>query len=597
MNPRLYNRLLLRLLGLPVAALSLLVLVLVFGLAQLEQNARRADHSDQILASANQLLGLIVDEETGVRGYLLVHDPVFLQPMQEAAEKVDRDFDKLKTMVARRPDQVALLTRLQADHRQWRQVAMQEIQFPPTADQMPAALLQRKAAMDNMRGQMTDFMNREEIIRDQRIAIVSENTQQSRVFLIGVVALIALLLTWEIRRIFIQLTLAHNEQVAEIRLRSDESYAREQWLRITLESIGDAVIACDSEGHVVFMNPIAQQLTGWTENEASGISLHEVFPIFNEDTRNPVENPVDKVRRLGTVVGLANHTFLVSRDGREISIDDSGAPIRDSLGKMIGIVLVFRDISDRRVSEAAMMRAEKLAAAGRLAATVAHEVNNPLEGLTNLVFIARRSDDMEEIRHLLAQAETELSRIAHITRQSLGFYRETTMPLHFKPADVVREVTEFYALRARALGVSFVVTGSTERHILGAPGELRQVLSNLIANSLDACQAGASIRVHIASAIDPRNPLDKGVRISVIDTGQGIHPNHLRSIFDPFFTTKKETGTGLGLWVSRELIEKHGGTLRVRSTTMERSGSVFSIFLPERGGPQVIAPVSGATIS
>jgi signal transduction histidine kinase len=293
------------------------------------------------------------------------------------------------------------------------------------------------------------------------------------------------------------------------------------------------------------------------------------------------------VRRLGTIVGLANHTFLVSKKGKEICIDDSGAPIRDSSGQMIGVVLVFRDISERRMSEGALMRAEKLAAAGRLAASVAHEVNNPLEGLTNLVYIARRSDQLDEVRQLLTQAEDELSRIAHITRQSLGFYRETSIPARFMPAAVVREVTDFYSPRAASIGVSFVVNAKTEREVLGSAGEFRQILSNLLANSLDACASGATIRVEANSAVDARNLSRPGVRITIADTGFGIPTEHLENIFEPFFTTKKDTGTGLGLWVSRELVEKHGGTLRVRSrTTHPLCGTLFSIFLPLQGDLQ-----------
>src|SRR5207237_5240524 len=202
---------------------------------------------------------------------------------------------------------------------------------------------------------------------------------------------------------------------------------------------------------------------------------------------------------------------------------------------------------------------------GRLAASVAHEVNNPLEGLTNLVFIARHSNDLDEIHHLLAQAETELGRIAHITRQSLGFYRETTTHTHFKPATIVRDVGEFYSSRATSLGVSFIVNAKTEKEVMGSPGELRQILSNLLANSLDACVAGSTIRIEASSALDPRDLSRQGVRITIADTGFGIPAKHLESIFEPFFTTKKDTGTGLGLWVSRELVEKHGGSLRVRS--------------------------------
>jgi PAS domain S-box-containing protein len=581
---RLYNRLLVRLLAVPVATLTVLAIILGYGLERVQESATAVDSADVVIQHANSLIKLIVDEETGVRGYLLVQDPAFLQPLHKADQNIEPEFNALFDLV-HRPDLVDRLHRLQNSHQQWERQAYQEINSPPQDPlAMEQHMLQRKQEMDDLRAQIDEFVS---IVAGRRAEHSSEDrklNRYARIVLIALIASIAALLVGETRRIFLKLTTAYNRQIEEIKLRSEESYAREQWLNTTIRSIGDAVIACDSDGNVVFMNLIAEQLTGWKEDEARGVTLHEVFPIFNEETRAVVENPVDKVRRLGTVVGLANHTFLVSKKGKEICIDDSGAPIRNSSGKMIGVVLVFRDITERRMSEGALMRAEKLAAAGRLAASVAHEVNNPLEGLTNLVYIARRSENLDEIRHLLAAAENELGRIAHITRQSLGFYRETTTPAGFIPATIVREVTNFYASRANNLGISFIVNTNTDREVLGSAGELRQVLSNLLANSLDASARGSTIRIEASSAIDPRDLSRPGVRITVADTGYGIPPEHLESIFEPFFTTKKDTGTGLGLWVSRELVLKHGGSLRVRSRTSNpQCGTVFSIFLPQQG--------------
>ena len=593
MESRLYNRLLFRLLALPVAALAFLALILGYGLQRVEESASAVDRADVVLLHADRLTKLILDEETGLRGFLLTRNPVFLEPLHSADLQIEPEFDTLFKLV-HRPDLIERLHHLQQGHKQWELEAYHEIDaFPQDTATLEQHLLQRKQDMDILRAQMDDFQN---IVTGRRAERSAENilvNRNARIILVLAVALIAGLLAWETRRIFRVLTSAFNQQIREIRQRVDESYAREQWLNTTIRSIGDAVIACDTDGNIVFMNFIAEKLTGWKESEAHARSLHEVFPIFNEDTRAPVENPVDKVRRLGTVVGLANHTFLVSKNGTEICIDDSGAPIRDSSGTMIGVVLVFRDITERRMSEGALMRAEKLAAAGRLAASVAHEVNNPLEGLTNLVYIARRSDELEEVRHLLSQAENELNRIAHITRQSLGFYRETSIATHFSPAAVVREVSDFYANRAASLGVTLLVNTNTEREVLGAAGELRQVLSNLLANGLDACSKGDTIRLEANSATDPRDPTRLGVRISVADTGFGIAPEHIGSIFEPFFTTKKDTGTGLGLWVSRELVEKHGGRLRVRSRNLPKCGTVFSIFLPIQGGAGTLAKLNG----
>jgi len=604
-EPRLYNRLMARLLGVPVAALAVLALILGYGFQRVEQSARAVDRSDQIIAHANRLTKLMLDEETGLRGFLLTRDPGFLQPLHEAHQQLDPELQTLYDLVRRQPDQVARLQQLQATHQLWERDAMPEIQSTAPPLELGQEMIARKQNMDSMRSQLNNFIHTEEDLRDNRSATALATNRWFQNGLILIAALIAFLLALDTRRLFRRLTAAYNAQIDEIRLKRDESYAREQWLNITLRSIGDAVIACDAEGNVVFVNLVAEQLTGWLESGAMGKSLHEVFPIFNEETRAPVENPVDKVRRLGTIVGLANHTFLISRDGREICIDDSGAPICDNTGKMIGIVLVFRDITERRVSEVALMRAEKLASAGRLAASVAHEVNNPLEGLTNLVYIARRSDELAEVRHLLAQAEDELGRIAHITRQSLGFYRETTASERFQPSRIVREVTEFYASRAVKLGISLVVDATVATEVSGIAGELRQVLSNLLANALDACSRGGVIRAITGTATDPRDSSVTGVRITVADNGPGIPPENVKNIFEPFFTTKKDVGTGLGLWVSRELVQKHGGTLHVRSSTRpERSGTVFSLFLPQKGGSYVTSllldkqpgyPLSGPT--
>jgi len=583
---RFYNRMLLRLVGLPIAALAILAVLLGFGLKNVEQSARSMDHSDQIIAQSDLVLKLIIDEETGLRGYLLTHDRLFLEPMQKADQTLDSQFDALAKMIRRRPDQIAALRQIQLAHQQWQLEATREINDPAPASQMEAQLLDRKKSMDDIRARMAAFVRTEQQVRDQRTASFQNISSKSETALGILILFIAIVIAWLTQRSFVAVATVHRKQLEEIRLASQESYAREQWLNTTLRSIGDAVIACDVNGRVSFMNPVAEQLTGWDEASAKGHPLPDIFPIFNESTRAIVENPVDKVRRLGTIVGLANHTILISKDNKEICIDDSGAPIRNSAGDMIGVVLVFRDITDRKLSDDALMRAEKLAAAGRLAASVAHEVNNPLEGLTNLVYIARQTDELEEVRTLLIQAEEELGRIAHITRQSLGFYRELTSATLYNPSEIIRDVTEFYRPRAHSQGVSLAVRSDIETEILGVAGEIRQVLSNLIANSIDASTSGCKIRLHAKSAHDPRDPSRHGVRISIADSGSGISPKHLEEIFEPFFTTKKDTGTGLGLWVSRQLVEKNGGSLHVRScTTGAHRGTTFSMFLPASGKP------------
>ena len=269
-----------------------------------------------------------------------------------------------------------------------------------------------------------------------------------------------------------------DQKIQEVKRWGDQVYTREQWLNTTLRSIGDGVVAVDPQGKVVFMNSVAEQLTGWGEAEAHGRPLADIFVILNQRTRAVVENPVDVVRRLGVVVGLANHTILVRRDQKEFHIDDSAAPILDKSSQMIGIVLVFRDMSERYESQLALVRTEKLASAGRLAAAIAHEVNNPLEGLVNLIYLARNEEDLEKIRRHLSYADRELQRIAHITRQSLGFYRETSAATFFRPDVVTREVFDFYSFRAANSQIGLHVNVRTDQRAFGNAGELRQVISN-----------------------------------------------------------------------------------------------------------------------
>jgi PAS domain S-box-containing protein len=576
-----YRRLLLRLVALPIIALALLAVTWTYGLQKVQQSARRVDRSDQVIAHGNNLLKLMVDEETGLRGFLLTHDTVFLQPYQQARQQLEPEFTALFNLVRLDPEQTARLHRVQTASSEWQQSVGQTIALSASAPDLKPQMVARNREMDEVRSAVEDFLSNEKRIQASRSVNAQRVDRFSLYGLIGFAALLGVLLAWEIRRLFQKVTGTYNLQIKEVQRWGNESFAREQWLNTTLRSIGDGVIACDPEGKVVFMNGVAELLTGWKESEAHGLPLSNIFIIFNRRTRAVVENPVDVVQKLGKTVGLANHTILVSKGGSEFHIDDSAAPILDKGERMIGIVLIFRDISERYASEQALMRAEKLASAGRLAAAIAHEVNNPLEGLVNLIYLARGEDDIQKIRRHLTEADRELQRIAHITRQSLGFYRENSLASLFRPDVVIREVFDFYSFRASQGRVSLHVNIKTEQKAWGSAGELRQVISNLLANSLDACSPGDAICVRVRASRNPRDLTLPGVRIVVADTGCGIGPENLERIFEPFFTTKKDTGTGLGLWVSRELVEKYGGHLGVRSAISgRRTGTVFSLFLP-----------------
>ncbi len=481
---------------------------------------------------------------------------------------------------------------------------------------------------------------------------------------------------------------ARNRELEDSRLR----------LLITLRSIGDAVIATNGDGDITFMNGVAEQLTGWNLHEAEGRQLTDVFHIVNEETHAPVENPVTKVRRSLQVVGLANHTLLIRRDGHEISIDDSGAPILDGAGQLTGVILIFRDISERRRAEEARMllasivdssddaivsrdlkgtitswnrgatnlygysaqevigksmalgpgqedelkladgtgmagqrlhhvesrrmtkdgraidvsltispvynasgelvgtatigrdvtlqkqteealrTSEKLAATGRLAAAIAHEINNPLEAVMNLLYlIDMESQPYPGLHAYAAKAQEELRRVAHITRQTLAFYRETSKPHEVDLHEVASGILDIYEREIQGRSLTAHLNLAPGSKVEGFPGELRQVFSNLIRNAIEAVPAGGEVW------IEGGEESDGIVCVSIVDSGPGIAEESQRRIFDPFYTTKGANGTGLGLWVSQGIVQKHGGRLTVTSPAPGHArGAEFTVRIPKR---------------
>jgi two-component system, NtrC family, sensor kinase len=252
-----------------------------------------------------------------------------------------------------------------------------------------------------------------------------------------------------------------------------------------------------------------------------------------------------------------------------------GRALYDSAGKPIRMTGVLMDVSDRKRTEEALVRSEKLASVGRMAATMAHEINNPLESVTNALYLISCDDALSaDTRANVDLAERELSRVAHMTRQTLGFYREGSLAGVVRLSELVDELVGLYSRKLNSKHIQLERTYHGSCDVKGIAGELRQVASNLIANSIDAVSSHGVIHVRISDC----HVKNYELRLTVADTGCGIRPEHLNSIYDPFFTTKKNLGTGLGLWVTRQIIEKHGGDIRVRSKAGQ--GTVFCVYLP-----------------
>jgi PAS domain S-box-containing protein len=350
----------------------------------------------------------------------------------------------------------------------------------------------------------------------------------------------------------------------------------------------DAVIATDKEGMVTFVNPIATQLTGTSFLQAKGRPIQEIFPIFHEYTHQVTENPVKKVLEQGRIVGLANHTALQHRDGTLTPIEDSAAPIRDDNGDMVGVVLVFRDATYQRKSQEVLRKAEKLAAAARLAATVAHEINNPLEAVGNLIYLAKAAPEMPtEAMQQLTLAEQELARVSHLTRQTLGFYRESSAAVSVEVPALIESVLALYSNKFNSKNITVVREFGECPPIQVVRGEMNQVVANLVSNAADAVGNNGIITIRLACKEREDGPV---VHMVVEDDGPGVTAENAKRIFEPFFTTKKDVGTGLGLWVVKEIVERHGGIVEVNSLSGNGSrGAVFTILLPCNPGTPTLA--------
>jgi signal transduction histidine kinase len=260
--------------------------------------------------------------------------------------------------------------------------------------------------------------------------------------------------------------------------------------------------------------------------------------------------------------------------------------------------IIVLDASDRKRSEEALRRAEKLAVTGRLAASIAHEINNPLEAITNLLFLLRNYCALQDpAMNYVTMAEYEVRRIAEITQQTLRFYRQTTLPARGKMTDLLDSVLSLYQGRFNGLNIRVERRYDPDLDLFCFAGEIRQVFANLVGNSIDASPAGGRLLVRARRSRNWKDPEQTGVRFTTADTGTGMEPEVRKRIFEAFFTTKEVTGTGLGLWISLEIVAKHHGTMRVRSRTAspgKSSGTVFQFFIPDDPNLLAAEPAAGS---
>jgi PAS domain S-box-containing protein len=543
-------------------------------------------HSRRVVQELRITEALVEDAETGQRGFLYTGKDHYLLPYERATAQIDGHLQNLVDLIGNNPKEQSEAGNLrELIHKKLAELAQTISLYRSGGTPAAKALVLSDEGFKLMEGirSLAGLMEQEETsVGNARRDAYQKSIRITAtcIYLASAIAALGLgLLAFSVIR--------------DMRRRERDAFAlrqSEEFFRVTLSSIAEGVIATDHQGLISFLNPVAERLTGSTLEEARGKKIYDIFPIFNEATNSPVENPVEKVLTLGAVVGLANHTVLRHREGHLIPIEDSAAPIQDDSGRLMGVVLVFRDASHERSLQEVLRRTEKLAAAARLAATVAHEINNPLEAVGNLVFLARTNPDANDaIEQHLRMAEQELARVSHITRQTLGFYRESTLPSRVDIPTVVEQTLTVYATKLQQKQIRLHLSLQECPPINGFAGEIQQLVSNIISNAIDALPFNGTLKIDSSTTKLVSN---EAIKLQIEDDGPGISPENIKRIFEPFFTTKKDVGTGLGLWVCKEIAERHGGTVEAKSDNQNGStGAVFTVLLPYRdASPDLPAP-------
>lgn len=562
----------------------------------IQRNNESVSRTQSMLLSLETTLSLAKDAETGTRGFIITGDESYLQPYRTAVATLPGELKELSEYTAENPKQAELTKQLKNGINRKLSVLKTGIELRRRGG-LEAVIAnvkkgnnRGKQEMDSLRFLVQQMGDPERDLLLVRLAESDRQIQQSRVtFVMASLAACSLLVlsVWSLTM-----------ELSTRRRAEAEIQQQRETLHVTLNSIGDAVIATDRDGNVTFMNPVAEMMTGWPEDEACGAPLDRVFRIEQAGTRTPVDNPALRAMREGLIVGLANHTVLVDRQGREHHIDDSGAPIRGANGDITGAVLVFHDVTSRREIEEQRDRllveeqkARTDAEAANLAkdqfiAVLSHELRTPIQPILGWVHLLSEEDLSVEARKVaLETIERNVRLQARLIEDILDLSRIATGKIQVThgivdPAKVVRESVQGQLPTAQAKSISVVMDlEETPLEISGDPDRLHQVVWNLLGNAIKFTPKGGCIHVRLRRK-------DSNVEIEVQDDGPGIAPDFLPYVFERFrqsdsSSTRTHGGLGIGLTIARQIVELHGGTIQAESDG-EGHGSTFRVRLPIR---------------
>ena len=406
---------------------------------------------------------------------------------------------------------------------------------------------------------------------------------------------VSILLGWTIRRLAQQraqadnkhlqqrLTLAYAErQLAEERMRASEALQeRNELLQLALRANGMGLWVWD----------LLQDRFEWSDEvyRMAGLEPGSIEPTYaawmqmvHPEDAALLKQAMERFRDGGE--DYRAQYRILRPDGSVHWLEAQGKRQRDSEGKTARVLGVIADATHRKRAEEAMLRAERLSIAGRLAASVAHEINNPLEAVGNLLFLITLTETPEEAHSHAQMALDELMRASKITQETLQFSRQKGTLKAIKLSEIFEVVMGVFRSKLARAKIDLELRAEDEAEVACVPGEIQQIFANIVSNALEAMPQGGKLSVRFRCSRDWRNYSTVGMRVTFCDTGVGMDPATMRQLSEPFFTTKTETGTGLGMWVVAQLLERHHGHLRVRSSNRTGvSGTAFSLFLPSDG--------------
>jgi PAS domain S-box-containing protein len=553
-------------------------------------------HSYDVLVQSSQCENQVSRLQNQVRGYIITGDPSFVEKFDPEAAQMNEGFTRLKDLVSDNPPQVERVTDMVAAKDAWLAQLRRVVARQPAVMSEDAALtVEAKNSMDQVVVRFDAFNAVEDDLQRQRAGDVRRMKQFLLYTGSGLFVLLSVTVGLMVRRHFTLLAEDHRVALRTIEQRQAELEEQKEWFRVTLSSIGDGVIVTDEAGRVVFMNGEAEVLTGWKAAESHQKLLPEVFKIMNEETRQLAENPVEKALREKKVIGLANHTVLISALGQEWPIEDSAAPIYDAMGKIRGVVLVFHNAMElrqaqrtlkahsealeKKVVERTLHLQQMVMELEAFSYTISHDLRSPLRAMQG--FAQAVGEDYgdkldDQGRNYLERIQNAAERLDRLIQDLLAYTRISREEAPLVPLDLdrfVRDIVEHYP-NLQAPGARIDIAGVLPR-VMGREAALTQVISNLLGNAAKFVFPGKV--PHICIRCEESG---EKVRLWVEDNGIGIAPRDFERIFQMFIQVNALPlygGTGVGLAIVKKAVQTMQGSAGVES--VEGQGSKFWVEL------------------